>query len=92
MSVVETSAGHRMVLDNHGHDADEGEDDIDSVEPSLASEDDIESETELELDPEQLEKARLTAAEILEGEFEREEMHRGVLPALLFKYSAFNIL
>jgi hypothetical protein len=37
----------------------------------------IESETELELDPDQLENARLTAADILEGEFERKEMHRG---------------
>ncbi|KAF8125394.1 hypothetical protein K438DRAFT_1928195, partial [Mycena galopus ATCC 62051] len=74
MPVVETPAGHRMVLDDYEHDVEEGEDDIEM--PSLASDDDTESETDLELDPEQLEKAWLTAAEILEGEFEREEMHR----------------
>jgi hypothetical protein len=34
-------------------------------------------DSESDLDPEQLEKACLTAAEILKGEFDLEEMHRG---------------
>jgi hypothetical protein len=75
MSVIVTSGGRRLVLDNDGDHTDVGEDDADEVDPPVPSDSDVDSESDL--DPEQLEKARLTAAEILEGEFDLEEMHRG---------------
>jgi hypothetical protein len=75
MSMIETSGGQRLVLDNDRDHMDVGEDDADKLDPPVPSDSDVDSESDL--DPEQLKKVHLTTTKIHEGEFDLEEMHCG---------------
>ncbi|KAF7334087.1 hypothetical protein MVEN_02314400 [Mycena venus] len=74
--VMIPSTGERVLIDEHLSEQNEDDDGAESEGPTLTF-DDQESETELELDPDRLEQASLTAVQILEGEFELEERRRG---------------
>ncbi|KAJ7893885.1 hypothetical protein B0H14DRAFT_3427185 [Mycena olivaceomarginata] len=69
------TTGERVLVDTVDY-VEEDSDAKDADMPLVLVDDS--SETDIELDPDRLERAELTAADLLEGEFQREELHRAV--------------
>jgi hypothetical protein len=70
------TTGERVLVDAVNDDEGVG-DTGDENMPLVFVDDDPGSETDIELDPDRLVSAELTAADLLEGEFQQEELHRG---------------